>query len=57
MLVNYGMGVLSKNIIKLNKFSMKLPELKLDYPIFLVWNRFISKLDGNHFTLVEEEEN
>jgi hypothetical protein len=27
MLVNYGMGVLSKNIIKLKKFSIKLPEL------------------------------
>jgi hypothetical protein len=24
---------------------------------FRVWDRFISKLDGNHFTLVEEEEN
>jgi len=37
--------------------SMRLPELQLDYPNFLVWNRFISKLDGNHFTLYEEEEN
>jgi hypothetical protein len=39
--------------------SMRLPELQLDYPNFLVWNRFISKLDGrgNHFTLVEEEDN
>jgi hypothetical protein len=50
-------GCTQQEYNKIEQIQHEAARIITGLPKFLVWNRFISKLDGNHFHLFEEEEN